>query len=144
FLLAGCDALLAGCVVAAGLLAGARRTPDPAGVGSRPMESREIALAARPTATARQSPTTARSAVRAVLVMATPSWLRPGRPPARAPARRWAGSAAAGAGAGAPLAGKRSSARVPPPGRALSVARAPQRCARASTMARPRPVPGTV
>src|SRR6185437_9271070 len=94
FFLAGCDALLAGCVVAAGLLAGARRTPDPTGVGARPMESREIALAARPTATARQSPTTARSAVRAVLVMATPSWLRPGRPPGRAPARRWPGSAA--------------------------------------------------
>ena len=69
------------------------RTPEPAGVGARPIESREIALAARPTATARASPTTARIAVRAVLVMASPSsW--PGRLPARAPARRWRGSAA--------------------------------------------------
>ena len=93
FFLAGFDVLLAGCV-AAGVFAGASRTLEPTGVGARPIESREIALAARPTATARQSPTTARIAVRAVLVMATPSWSRPGRPPARAPARRWQGSAA--------------------------------------------------
>ena len=38
------------------VLAGARRTPEPTGVGASPIESREIALAASPTATARREP----------------------------------------------------------------------------------------
>ena len=92
FFFVGCDALLAGRVVAAGLLAGASRTPEPTGVGARPMESREIALAARPTATARQSPTDGeerglRGSRHGDTVVAA------GSSPARAPARRWRGSA---------------------------------------------------
>ena len=80
----------ADCAAVEVVFAGARRTPEPTGVGARPIESREIALAARPTATARASPTTARIAVRSVPgpLMASPS----------------AGSLA-GTGAGAPRPG---------------------------------------
>jgi hypothetical protein len=60
----------AGCAAVEVVLAGARRTSVPMGVGARPIESREIALAARPTATAMARPTTARMAVRAPVVMA--------------------------------------------------------------------------
>jgi hypothetical protein len=58
--------------------AGASGTPDPAGVGANPIESREIALAARPTATARASPTTLSTAVRNALgfLMTRRCWAR--------------------------------------------------------------------
>ena len=64
----------AGWVAVDVVLAGARRTPEPTGAGARPIETREIALAARPTATARPSPMTARIAVRSVpgRIMASP------------------------------------------------------------------------
>src|SRR5205807_7557340 len=62
---AGCVADFPGVV-----LPGASSIPDPAGVGARPIESREIALAANPTPTARASTTMPSTTI---LLMAPPS-----------------------------------------------------------------------
>jgi hypothetical protein len=80
-----CLRVAAGADLAAvDVVAGASGTPDPIGLGASPIESREIALAARPTATARASPTTLSRAVRSALgLLMTQRWaswpVRPGR-----------------------------------------------------------------